>query len=95
VRAFHVADPVIVGTGGKHIVESMRREHGEAACAAAADQQALGIRPAGVREMARTEDRVLDVFAAPVRVQAAAIGAAESRRATVIEPGELYATACA
>src|SRR5262245_16390787 len=79
-----VAHAVIAGSALKEVAEGQRRQRRVAAGAAAADDASLAVDPPLRCEEPRAGDAIVDVDHAPVQLQTAAVGAAESSASAVI-----------
>ena len=93
VESRQVGHAVIAGAGFEHVVEGEGGQGRQAAGAAAADQQALGVGQAAVGQVACAGHAILDVDDAPLAFQQVAVGASEAGAAAVVhvEHGEAAA----
>ena len=78
-KDFEVADAVVAGASPEHVVEGEGGEGGVAARAAAADREPGRIRAAGIGEVPRARDAILDIDHPPLAVEPLAIRAPVGR----------------
>ena len=88
-----VADPVVARAGPEDVVEGERGEGGVAARAPAPDREPGGVRAAGLGEVQRARDAVLDVDHSPLAVESLAIRAAVAGAPPVVDVEDREAAA--